>query len=74
MVPLNTVLLVLHTVRMWNKILAVNTFVIWPLTGILFVYALGNIFFTGNWKLVVISGALFVGAVIAQFVLGVLDS
>lgn len=62
-----------HTNGMWNKILGINTFVIWPATGIFFVYALGHVFFTGDWKLLAVSAGLFVLSIVTQILLGILS-
>jgi hypothetical protein len=58
---------------MWNKLLGLNTLVIWPITGIFFVYSLGHVFFTGDWKLLGVSALLFVLSIVTQFLLGILS-
>lgn len=57
----------------WNRLLGLNSFVIWPATGILLVYALGRAILHGDWQLLGLSAALFGLAIIVQVVLAILS-
>ncbi|MDB5238569.1 MAG: hypothetical protein JWM46_839 [Candidatus Kaiserbacteria bacterium] len=58
---------------MWEKILAVNSFVFWPISVVFFLYAVGRLIFAWDWKLLIIS-FIFVGLTsIAGAVIGIIS-
>jgi len=58
---------------MWEKVMAVNSFCIWPLTLVFLIYAAGRTVLLFQWKLLVIAIILFGLATIAQIALGILS-
>lgn len=58
---------------LWNRLLGLNSFIIWPATGILLVYAIGRAILHGEWQLLGIAAALFGLEIIVQVVLAILS-
>lgn len=59
---------------MWERLLGINTFFIWPATGVLLIYALGRLYLGGEWKLFLMALGIFVLATITEAVLGILSN
>ncbi len=59
---------------MWEKLLGVNTFLIWPATGILLTYGIGRLFLYGEWQLALVALGLFVLATVVEALLGILSN
>ncbi len=57
---------------MWGTIMAVNSFVVWPIAVIFLVYSIGRMVIFFEWKLFVIAVIIFAVSTIAQMVIGVL--
>ncbi len=57
---------------MWDKILAVNSFVVWPLSAIFFLYAIGRVILAWDWKLLVISFIIVALSTIAGVVVSII--
>lgn len=58
---------------MWNKLLAFNSFIIWPATGIFLVYTIGRALLHGDWFLLGVGLALFGIAIVVQTILAALS-
>lgn len=52
--------------------MAVNSFVIWPISIIFLVYAAGRALIFLEWKTLVLAGVIFVIATIAQMAISIL--
>lgn len=63
-----------HTMGMWEKLLGVNTLLIWPATGILLTYGIGRFFLFGEWQLALVALGLFVLATVVEALLGILSN
>ncbi len=57
---------------MWDKILAVNSFVVWPLSGIFFLYAIGRVILAWDWKLLVIAFIFILLSTLAGVIVGII--
>lgn len=58
---------------MWQTVLAVSSFAVVPITFIFLVYATGLMVFTLQWKLFVVALVLFLIAVGAHIVIGIIS-
>ncbi len=57
---------------MWGSIMAVNSFVIWPLSLIFLVYSIGRAVIFLDWKIFVIAALIFAASIATQMVLSIL--
>jgi hypothetical protein len=57
---------------MWDKILAINSFVVWPLSAIFFLYAIGRTILFFDWKLLTIAFIFIFITTVAGAILGIL--
>lgn len=58
---------------MWNKLLGLNTFIIWPVISVFFIYSIGQLLLHGDWQSFLAGAVLFGLAVLAEVVLGILS-
>jgi hypothetical protein len=58
---------------MWNTALGVSSFIVMPLAFIFLVYATGHAIFTWEWRTFLIALIIFLVAIIAHTVLGILS-
>lgn len=58
---------------MWNTALAINSFIIWPMCSIFFLYSVGRGILTTDWKLFVIAGILWLLTTLAAAILAMLS-
>lgn len=57
---------------MWNTILAVNSFVLWPLSIIFVIYSTGRLLLFFEWKIFILGVMLFILVTGVEMVLGIL--
>lgn len=57
---------------MWGTIMAVNSFVVWPITLIFLVYSIGRLLLFFEWKVFVLAAITFAMCTLAQMVIGTL--
>jgi hypothetical protein len=58
---------------MWNKLMAINSFFLWPATCVFLIYTAGRGLVTGEWKLFVVALVVFTIFTIAEIVLGIMS-
>ena len=58
---------------MWNKLLALNSFALWPAAGIFMFYSAGHAVLTFEWKMLVVAVIVFVVFTIVEVVLALLS-
>jgi hypothetical protein len=57
---------------MWGSVMAVNSFVIWPITLVFLVYSVGRLVIFWDWKTFILALLIFTACTLAQMVIGVL--
>ena len=67
------VLLVVSLSDMWYKVMAVNSFIFWPLSFIFLIYAVGRTVIFFQWKILVLALIIFGIATIVQIILGFIN-
>ncbi len=58
---------------MWNSIMAVNSFFVWPLSLIFLVYSIGRAVLFFEWKLFLLAAIVFALTTMAQMAIGILS-
>ena len=58
---------------MWNKLLAVNSFIIWPIAFIFMVYAAGRAILVFEWKMLVVAVVIFAIFCVVEIVLAIMS-
>jgi hypothetical protein len=58
---------------MWDSIMAVNSFFVWPVTFIFLLYSVGRAALFFEWKLFLVAVVLFGMSTLAQIVIGILS-
>jgi hypothetical protein len=58
---------------MWNKLLGINSFVLWPATIIFMVYSAGRAVMTLQWKMLVVAIVIFAIFTIVEIILGMMS-
>jgi membrane protein DedA with SNARE-associated domain len=58
---------------MWNTLMAVNSFMVWPLAFVFLMYTLGRAIMFLEWKLLVLGIVVFIIASFVEVVLGILS-
>jgi hypothetical protein len=58
---------------MWNRILALNSFILWPAAAVFMLYAAGRAVLTLQWKMLLLAFVIFIVFTIAGVVLAILS-
>lgn len=58
---------------MWNKLLGINSFILWPAAIIFVIYSAGRGVLTLEWKMLVVALVLFVVVTIVEIVLSIMS-
>jgi hypothetical protein len=58
---------------MWNTILGVNSFIVWPLTVVFLVYSAGRVLLFFDWKLFIVAVIVFLISTAAGLALSILS-
>ncbi|TSC61450.1 MAG: hypothetical protein Athens041674_767 [Parcubacteria group bacterium Athens0416_74] len=58
---------------MWNRILGLNSFILWPAAAVFMLYAAGRAVLTLQWKMLLLAFVIFVVFTIAEVVLAIMS-
>lgn len=58
---------------MWNRLLGVNSFILWPAAFIFMLYAAGRAILTLQWKMLVVAIVIFAVFTIVEVVLAIMS-
>lgn len=58
---------------MWNRLLGVNSFILWPAAIIFMLYAAGRAILTLQWKMLVVAIVVFAVFTIVEVVLAIMS-
>lgn len=58
---------------MWNRLLGINSFILWPAAIIFMLYTAGRAILTMQWKMFVVAIVIFVVFTIVEVVLAIMS-
>lgn len=58
---------------MWNRILGLNSFILWPTAAVFMLYAAGRAVLTLQWKMLLLAFVIFIVFTIAEVVLAIMS-
>lgn len=58
---------------MWGTVMAINSFVIWPIAFIFLIYSIGRAVLFFEWKMMVLAIIMFSASIAAQMVVAVIS-